>query len=143
MTEYLDLALDYLKDHKLIAASVALLFLVLLIRNFWFIIKLMVILLIGGIVVFLAYSFIADTVKSKKDLLNEPESNLILPDPSQRAKSLNPIRLSGLTLPDRMSRFRPCLWDPFPREKDTDSDRPSIERIPRYSTFRLFSLDRS
>ena len=81
MTEYLDLALDYLKDHKLIAASVALLFLVLLIRNFWFIIKLMVILLIGGIVVFLAYSFIADTVKSKKDLLDEPSDRAPCPAP--------------------------------------------------------------
>jgi hypothetical protein len=80
MMEYLDLALDYLKDHRLLAASIAFLFIILLIRNFWFIIKLIVILAIAVIVVLFALSFVGDYVKKKKDLL-KPEENSSLMEP--------------------------------------------------------------
>lgn len=69
-----DLALDFLKDHKLIAAIVAIVFLILLIRNFWFLIKLLVALALGLVVVSLVFSFIGKATKKKKDLLNEGES---------------------------------------------------------------------
>jgi hypothetical protein len=73
--EYLDLALDYLKDHKLIAAILAIVFLVLLIRNFWFLLKLLVIVALGIVVVFLVFSLIGKATKTKKDFLEPSESS--------------------------------------------------------------------
>ncbi len=75
--EYIDLALDYLKDHKLLAASLAILFLYLMLKNFWLLIKLLVILVLGTIAVSLFLSFAGKALKGKKDLIGPGESSRI------------------------------------------------------------------
>ena len=69
--EYLDLALDYLRDHKVVAAIIAIVFVILLIRNFWFLIKLLVILALGAIALILVSSFLGEATKKKKELMEE------------------------------------------------------------------------
>jgi hypothetical protein len=105
MMEYLDIALDYLKTHKLIAAAIAVLFFALLIKNVWFLVKLIVVLAIGAVVVFFAYSFIEDAVQRKKELLHSPESLLREPDRSQIIET-----------------YRPS-WLPYPLNVANDSHR--------------------
>ena len=106
MTQYLDLALDYLKEHKLVAAIVGFFFIILLIRNFWFLVKLLVVLALGAVAVFLFLSFVGDAAKTKKDL--------IAPDESSR---LAPITLyvASRQSPDTLSRLAPWPSGPFER----------------------------
>ncbi len=75
--EYLDLALKYLTEHKLIAAMIAFLFILLLIKNFWFLVKLLVVLALGLVAVSLILSFVGRISKEKKELLKEDESSRI------------------------------------------------------------------
>jgi len=86
MTEFLDLALDFLKDHKLVAGAIAILFIILLIRNFWFLVKLIVVLALGAVAVFLIYSFVGDAAKKKKELLQPDESSSVRPIRSYTAQ---------------------------------------------------------
>ncbi len=65
--EYLDLALDYLKANKPVTLIAAGLFILLLIRNFWFIIKLLVILALIFLAIFVAFSLLQKT-DLKKDI---------------------------------------------------------------------------
>lgn len=81
--EYIDLALDYLKDHRFVAAIIAIVFLILLIRNFWFLIKMLVILALGLLAVVLLFSFIGKAKKEKEDLLK--------PEESSRLQQLRPV----------------------------------------------------
>ncbi len=73
--EYLDLALNYLKDHKLLTAAIAFLFIVLLIRNFWFVVKLLVALSLAAVALVLLFSFIGKATKEKRDLIKPDESS--------------------------------------------------------------------
>ena len=108
--EYLDLALDYLKTHKLVAAAIAVLFIALLIRNFWFLIKLLVFLVVVGVVVFFAYSFVTDALKQKKDLLKpsptEPKSSLEVPFKANGIEWPHHVTFSGLLPNSDHSAFK-------------------------------------
>lgn len=73
--EYIDLALDYLRDHKIVAAVIAIVFVILLIRNFWFLVKLLVILALGAIALILVSSFLGEATKKKKELMDEPSAS--------------------------------------------------------------------
>jgi hypothetical protein len=73
--EIIDWALDYLKDHKLVAALMGVLFVLLLIRNFWFLVKLLVVLAIGVVAVSVILSLIGKATKEKKDLLRPGKSS--------------------------------------------------------------------
>jgi hypothetical protein len=106
MMEYLDGALDYLSNHKLIAASVALLFFALLIKNFWFLIKLIVALAIAVVLVFLAYNFISDTIKKKEEFLQPSNSSLAVPLRLHVANRYDQRRRSPLTPITNPSSFR-------------------------------------
>jgi hypothetical protein len=79
MMEFVDLALDYLTDNKIVAASILVLFVILLIKNFWFLIKLLVVLALGIVAVTLVLSFVGRATKDKKDLL-KPEGSLRIED---------------------------------------------------------------
>jgi len=73
--EYIDLALDYLRDHKVVAAIIAIVFIILLIRNFWFLLKLLVILALGALALILVSSFLGEATKKKKELFEEPSGS--------------------------------------------------------------------
>jgi len=75
--EYIDFVLDYLKDHKLLAASLAILFLYLTLKNFWLLVKLLVFLVLGTIAVSLFLSFAGKALKGKKELIGPGESSKI------------------------------------------------------------------
>jgi len=105
MMEYFDLALEYLKEHKLITAIIAFLFFVLLIKNFWFLVKLLVALAIGVVVVFLILSFVGEATKKKKELLDEPKESsrleYVIPKPAR------------LRYPAKFSDALPPIHDPL------------------------------
>ena len=71
MTDFLDIALDYLKEHRWVAGAVGILFIILLLKNFWFLVKLLVVLALGAAVVFLLYALIGDAAKKKQELYEE------------------------------------------------------------------------
>lgn len=123
--EYLDLALDYLKDHKFIAALIAILFLILLIRNFWFLIKLLVVLALGVVVVFLIYNFIGETTKKKKDLLKPGESSHMAPVRPYTAECLHHTKFSDLFSPmdDPLSRLGSIAVARAFQEPDPEEDK--------------------
>ncbi len=73
--EYFDLVLDYLRDHKIIAASIGVLFLYLLIKNFWFLVKLLIFLVLGALAFSLVLSFVGKASKGKKELIEEPSES--------------------------------------------------------------------
>jgi len=98
MTEYLDLALDYLKEHKLVAAIVGFLFIILLIRNFWFLVKLLVVLALGAVAIFLLFSLVGDATKTKKDLIGPDESSRLGPIISYAVLCYPPDTISGFAL---------------------------------------------
>ncbi|NIQ38039.1 MAG: hypothetical protein GTN81_05570 [Proteobacteria bacterium] len=81
--EFVDIALDYLAENKIVAASILVLFVILLIKNFWFLIKLLVALALGIVAVSLVLSFVGRATKDKKDLL-KPEGSLRIEDPRPR-----------------------------------------------------------
>ncbi len=100
--EYFDLALEYLKEHKLITAIIAILFIILLIKNFWFLVKLLVALAIGVVLVFLVFSFVGKATKKKKELLDEPKESsrleYVIP---KTARLRYPAEFSGVIPPIR------------------------------------------
>ncbi|NIO05837.1 MAG: hypothetical protein GTN74_14905 [Proteobacteria bacterium] len=75
--EYFDLVLGYLRDNKIIAASIGVLFLYLLIKNFWLLIKLLIFLVLGALAFSLVLSFVGKATKGKKELLEPSESRKI------------------------------------------------------------------
>ena len=101
MSEYLDLALEYLREHKWVAGALGILFIILLIKNFWFLVKLLVVLALGAVIVVLIIHFVGGAMNKKKELLKEPKDSscleLVRP---QMADLLHPIGLpDGFPLP--------------------------------------------
>jgi len=103
--EYLDLALDYLKDHKLVAAVIAIVFVILLIRNFWFLVKLLVILALAAVALILVSSFLGEATKKKKDLMGPSDSSHLRTLPSCLAEWRRPP--TSLDLPAPPGGHRP------------------------------------
>jgi MFS superfamily sulfate permease-like transporter len=97
--EYLDLALDYLKDHKLVAALIAMLFVILLIRSFWFLVKLLVILALAAVALVLVSSFLGEVTKKKKDLMAPGDSSHLRTLPSCLAQWSPPPSSLDLSVP--------------------------------------------
>ncbi|MBW2056012.1 MAG: hypothetical protein JRH07_18735 [Deltaproteobacteria bacterium] len=92
--EYIDLALDYLKDHKLLAAAITFLFILLLIRNFWFLVKLLVVMALGLVAASLILSFVGKAAKEKRELLKEDESSRI--EQVRSAEAIHPYHIGFL-----------------------------------------------
>jgi len=91
--EYLDLALDYLKANKLVALILAGLFVLLLIRNFWFVIKLLVVLALIIIAILVVF-FLLQKTDLKKDIpkfhKKTTRQSIVLPNDLCGPGSLNP-----------------------------------------------------